>query len=163
MADCPCGSGLTYEECCDKYISGNEKAPTAEKLMKARYTAYAKEEIDFIGNTNHPSSRDDFDPETAKQWAKRSDWQGIEILSKEEGEEGDTKGTVEFIAHYKDKENDNDFHHHEISKFKKEDDTWYFVDGRVVGFDPIIRDEPKVGRNDPCPCGSGKKHKKCCG
>jgi hypothetical protein len=28
---------------------------------------------------------------------------------------------------------------------------------------PIIRDAPKVGRNDPCPCGSGKKYKKCCG
>jgi len=28
---------------------------------------------------------------------------------------------------------------------------------------PIVRQEPKVGRNDPCPCGSGKKYKKCCG
>ncbi|SMP68902.1 preprotein translocase subunit SecA [Desulfonatronum lacustre] len=28
---------------------------------------------------------------------------------------------------------------------------------------PVRRDQPKVGRNDPCPCGSGKKHKKCCG
>jgi uncharacterized protein YecA (UPF0149 family) len=28
---------------------------------------------------------------------------------------------------------------------------------------PIRRTEPKVGRNDPCPCGSGKKFKKCCG
>ena len=29
--------------------------------------------------------------------------------------------------------------------------------------EPIKRDLPKVGRNDPCPCGSGKKYKKCCG
>jgi preprotein translocase subunit SecA len=29
--------------------------------------------------------------------------------------------------------------------------------------DPIRRDHPKVGRNDPCPCGSGKKYKKCHG
>jgi preprotein translocase subunit SecA len=28
---------------------------------------------------------------------------------------------------------------------------------------PIVRDLPKVGRNDPCPCGSGKKYKKCHG
>jgi len=27
---------------------------------------------------------------------------------------------------------------------------------------PFVRDEPKIGRNDPCPCGSGKKYKKCC-
>jgi uncharacterized protein YecA (UPF0149 family) len=25
-----------------------------------------------------------------------------------------------------------------------------------------VREEPKIGRNDPCPCGSGKKYKKCC-
>ncbi|HQL88064.1 MAG TPA: DUF1186 domain-containing protein [Lentisphaeria bacterium] len=29
--------------------------------------------------------------------------------------------------------------------------------------EPKTRTEPKIGRNDPCPCGSGKKHKKCCG
>ena len=28
---------------------------------------------------------------------------------------------------------------------------------------PVVREAPKVGRNDPCPCGSGKKYKKCCG
>jgi preprotein translocase subunit SecA len=27
----------------------------------------------------------------------------------------------------------------------------------------VTRDQPKVGRNEPCPCGSGKKYKKCCG
>ena len=28
---------------------------------------------------------------------------------------------------------------------------------------PVVRTDDKVGRNDPCPCGSGKKYKKCCG
>ena len=28
---------------------------------------------------------------------------------------------------------------------------------------PITCDQPRIGRNDPCPCGSGKKYKKCCG
>ena len=40
------------------------------------------------------------------------------------------------------------------------------VPARTGGDDsrkPIRREEPKVGRNDPCPCGSGKKFKKCCG
>ena len=36
-----------------------------------------------------------------------------------------------------------------------------------IGGDDVIktvrRDEPKIGRNDPCPCGSGKKYKKCHG
>ena len=42
------------------------------------------------------------------------------------------------------------------------------VDGKISpkegGIDKTIRnEEPKVGRNDPCPCGSGKKYKNCCG
>ena len=51
----------------------------------------------------------------------------------------------------------------EVAEFKREGGVWKFVDGRVMGLDPIRRDSEKVGRNDPCPCGSGKKHKKCCG
>jgi preprotein translocase subunit SecA len=35
--------------------------------------------------------------------------------------------------------------------------------GEAAKAKPIVRDVPKVGRNDPCPCGSGKKYKKCCG
>jgi len=39
------------------------------------------------------------------------------------------------------------------------------VEGRRPGErqGPIVRETPKVGRNEPCPCGSGKKYKKCCG
>ena len=35
--------------------------------------------------------------------------------------------------------------------------------GEPVKVATIVRDAPKVGRNDDCPCGSGKKYKKCCG
>jgi len=35
--------------------------------------------------------------------------------------------------------------------------------GADAGKQPVTRDDDKVGRNDPCPCGSGKKYKKCCG
>ena len=34
---------------------------------------------------------------------------------------------------------------------------------QAVKAQPIVNDGPKVGRNDPCPCGSGKKYKNCCG
>ena len=37
------------------------------------------------------------------------------------------------------------------------------VGGEEQSKKPTVRDEDKVGRNDPCPCGSGKKYKKCCG
>lgn len=38
----------------------------------------------------------------------------------------------------------------------------YLSDDFYVPQDPVVRQHPKVGRNDPCPCGSGKKFKKCC-
>ena len=47
--------------------------------------------------------------------------------------------------------------------FRREDGRWYYVDGNVHGQDPYRRETPKIGRNEPCPCGSGKKYKKCCG
>jgi preprotein translocase subunit SecA len=37
------------------------------------------------------------------------------------------------------------------------------VKSSLGGPQPVHRQTPKVGRNDPCPCGSGKKYKKCCG
>ena len=37
------------------------------------------------------------------------------------------------------------------------------ADGEPAKAEPVRRDRPKVGRNDPCPCGSGKKYKKCHG
>ena len=53
--------------------------------------------------------------------------------------------------------------HHEIAEFRREDGKWVFFDGELVPQAPYVRKEAKIGRNDPCPCGSGKKYKKCCG
>jgi SEC-C motif-containing protein len=53
--------------------------------------------------------------------------------------------------------------HTERSRFVKESDRWYYVDGLLPTPVTYRREEEKVGRNDPCPCGSGKKYKKCCG
>lgn len=162
MAKCPCTSGKEFESCCEPYIKGDEKAPTAEALMRSRYSAYATGAVDYINKTNDPKTSDQFDDASAKKWSENSEWTGLDVLSTEEGTEKDTKGVVEFIAHYKDKESGTEVNHHEIGTFRKEKGQWLFVDGRVVGLDPIVNEEPKIGRNDPCPCGSGKKHKKCC-
>ena len=47
--------------------------------------------------------------------------------------------------------------------FMIQDGEWKFIDGEIETGVPYVREEPKIGRNDPCPCGSGKKYKKCCG
>ena len=35
--------------------------------------------------------------------------------------------------------------------------------GNIPKVETVVHEGPRVGRNDPCPCGSGKKYKKCCG
>jgi SEC-C motif-containing protein len=161
MSNCPCGSGKDYDECCGVYHSNKSEAPTAEATMRARYSAFVKHEIDFVEKTHIPGT-EDFDKSEAETWAKNSNWLGLEIVKTSQGAEADSTGVVEFKAQYTDN-NDKLFVHHEVSNFKKQDGKWYYVDGSIMGIDPYQRSAPKVGRNDPCPCGSGKKFKKCCG
>jgi SEC-C motif domain protein len=163
MADqlCPCGSGKSYEECCEKLHSGQERAASAELLMRARYSAFEKNEIDFIEKTHKPGTTD-FDREEAQKWATQSTWLGLDVVKTLKGSESDQEGIVEFKAHYSNEEG-NKFQHHEIAKFEKIDGHWFYSDGDVVGLGPLKRTTPKIGRNEPCPCGSGKKYKKCCG
>jgi SEC-C motif-containing protein len=142
-------------------ISGTKPAPTAEALMRARYTAYVRGEVDFLGTSLAPSEREGFNRETAKQWSDLATWQGLEVLRTEGGGEDDDAGVVEFVARYR--MQDKDVNHHEVATFRREDGVWYFVDGETPKAQPYRRPSPKVGMNDPCPCGSGKKFKKCCG
>ncbi len=161
MELCPCGSEKDYEVCCEPVIKGTRKALTAEELMRSRYSAYAKGEVSFLIQSVHPRKRHSMEEKNIRAWSENSKWHGLEILSTEKGGLEETEGIVEFIAHYSQGENKVD--HHEKAEFRKEDENWYFVDGKVAGHEPYVRTEPKIGRNDPCPCGSGKKYKKCCG
>jgi SEC-C motif-containing protein len=161
MTQCHCGSGQPFDECCGLILSGKAEAATVEQLMRARYSAFAEQDVDFISNSLHPNHRHDHDAEATRRWAANSDWLGLEIVSVEQGQEPDEEGVVEFIATFKEKGVTR--HHHERSRFRKEDGRWYFVDGDMVLPQTRVNEGPKVGRNDPCPCGSGKKFKKCCG
>ena len=161
MEKCPCFSEKSYDECCLPIIEGKADAETAEALMRARYTAYTKCKIDFIKRTTHSTALGDFDEDSAKSWSRSSVWKGLSILDTKGGESGDNKGVVEFVAFYM--QDGREEKHHERAVFKKEAGKWRFFDGDIIGPKPFIRETPKVGRNDPCPCNSGKKFKKCCG
>lgn len=141
--------------------------------MRSRYTAYTRAEIDYIRRTMVPEARKDFDPAATKQWATGSKWKGLKIVSTEDGTPSDNKGMVEFIATYE--KDGTGIDHHEVSQFKKtKEGQWLFVDGEAHTHKEgeghhetpkavtVVRGGAKVGRNDPCPCGSGKKYKKCC-
>ena len=158
---CPCKSGRTFGECCGPVIAGTAKAETAEAVMRARYTCYVTGDIDFLKTSATKAVQEEFDEEASKVWSATAEWHGLEIVKTEGGQKGDKTGIVEFRALYT--TNGEFCNHHEVSNFVKEKDGWKFADGELVGEKPIVREEPKVGRNDPCPCGSGKKYKKCCG
>ncbi len=161
MSLCPCGSGKAYADCCEPLISGEQTAQSAEALMRSRYSAYVNRDIDYVYDTLHPKKRHGFNRKESEQWARRSEWVSLEILRTEDGMPQDRSGVVEFIARYRQK--DKPVQHHEVAEFVKEDDRWYFWDGTTPKIEQSVRKGPKLGRNDPCVCGSGKKYKKCCG
>lgn len=159
MNSCPCGSGVSSEECCQPIITGAQQAVTAEQLMRARYSAYVGAQMDFVFESTHPDHRQGYDHAGTKEWAESSEWLGLEIVSTHKGGADDSIGEVEFIARFKDSEGSRE--HHECGQFKRKSGNWYFTDGTMVKQKPII--SSKIGRNDPCTCGSGIKFKKCCG
>ena len=158
---CPCKSGKKYGECCGPVISGDIKAETAEQVMRARYSAYVTGEIQYLKTSATKEVQADFDESASKAWSAAAEWHGLEIIKTEGGGAKDKTGVVEFRALYT--ANGEFCNHHEVSNFVKERGAWKFADGELVGEKPIVREEAKIGRNDPCPCGSGKKYKKCCG
>jgi SEC-C motif-containing protein len=159
--DCPCGSGRALTDCCDPIIAGRAAAPTAESLMRARYTSYATGRIDFIERTHAPESRGDFDRKASEKWAKESQWKGLTVVAVKDGGAADAEGVVHFVARFA--TGGQDYEHREIASFRKEKGSWVFVDGKSPKPETFVKSGPEVGRNDPCSCGSGKKFKKCHG
>jgi SEC-C motif-containing protein len=159
MESCPCGTGIDYLACCQPIIAGKKSAETAEQLMRARYSAHVKVEIDFLYDSTHPDYRQDYDHKGTRAWAEKSNWYGLEILQTVKGGPEDDQGEVEFVARFRDKAGRHN--HHEIGQFMKRRGRWMFTDGTLVKSPPLSGN--KIGRNDPCICGSVLKYKKCCG
>lgn len=148
------------EAYCLPFIRGERVPETAAELMASRYVAYARAEVDYIMATHDPATRDETDREATEGWAKRAKFHGLKILDTVAGGPGDDTGEVEFQALFT--ADDQEHVHHERSTFVRKEGRWFFADGTQVQL-PKRREEPKVGRNDPCFCGSGKKFKKCHG
>ena len=160
MVQCPCGSGSDFDECCGPIIKGATPASTPEALMRSRFTAYVHGDLDHIENTHAKEASDLFNRSAAESTAKSVKWISLEINDTTGGGEGDDTGTVEFAARFK---QDGELQvHHERSNFRREDGRWLYVDGKMRPKGKP-RQVEKVGRNEPCSCGSGKKFKKCCG
>ncbi|WP_111495883.1 YchJ family protein [Marinobacter bohaiensis] len=145
QAPCPCGTGRTYGECCAPAHSGTP-APSPEALMRSRYSAFVLGLTDYLRQSWHPSTR----PASLDR-GDTPQWTGLTVLSSTS--DGD-RGQVHFRAIYR--ESGQWGYLEEKSDFVVEDGRWYYLSGNPQ------QGVLKPGRNDRCPCGSGRKFKSCC-
>lgn len=123
---CPCGSGKEFSACCGELLSGQREARTAEELMRSRYTAYVRKDVDYLVRTTHPASLTPKLAEEIQSWMDQVVvWMGLHVLSSSQGAEGDTTGKVEFVAEYSVAGGANKLH--ERSIFKKVDGKWCYL------------------------------------
>lgn len=145
---CSCDSGQTYAACCGVFHQDPTKITAPEQLMRSRYCALVKKNIDYLINTEDLGK----DPETARrEWTKSSlntHWLGLRILKSDQKQ-------VEFMAFYSNPEQSKPQALHELSTFSHQNGQWRYVKGKLFN-------TPQPKRNDACWCGSGKKAKKCC-
>ncbi len=119
---CPCLSGLPYDECCGRFHRGQAQAPTAEALMRSRFSAFAVGDADYLLRTWHPSARPaglDLEPDVR--------WYRLDIVACSAGGLLDAEGTVEFRAYYRSP--DGAGSQHEVSRFVRQDGAWAYVSG----------------------------------
>ncbi|KMV70848.1 hypothetical protein WB66_09410 [bacteria symbiont BFo1 of Frankliniella occidentalis] len=147
---CPCGSGSQYSLCCQPFLSGAAQPSHPEALMRSRYSAYVKQDVGYLVATWHPSCQASAFAASIEESFAHTEWLGLKVLSSEVIADGQ-QGYVTFFARFS--ENQRERSIHERSRFLREEQRWYYIDGTF----------PPIGRNDRCPCGSGKKYKKCCG
>ena len=118
---CHCGSQMHFIDCCKRYISGTQNAPTALALMRSRYSAYATHDADYLVATTHISTRKQHKRKDILDWSQSNQWIKLEVLDA-------TDTTVEFKAFYLDPQMQMQIHH-EHSTFKIEAGKWFYVDG----------------------------------
>jgi SEC-C motif-containing protein len=124
---CPCGSGLSYPDCCEPIISGKTDAETAQKLMRSRYTAFALANAGYLMRSHSSKTRPIHERKNIEKWAKSVSWMGLTILQTQDGAAGDETGSVEFKALYL--ENGKPQQIHEKSRFQRENGKWVYVSG----------------------------------
>lgn len=159
MRPCPCGSARAFRDCCAQYIEGSS-APTAEALMRSRYSAFTVGNLDYIERTSTPDAAHLFNRIDMELSLPDIEWLGIEVHGTNGGGLDDTTGEVSFAVRYR--YQSRTFTQVEKASFKRADGIWLYDKSEINPKSPPVR-VVHVGRNDPCPCGSGKKYKKCCG
>lgn len=124
---CPCGSGQLFANCCEPIISRRKEAITAQQLMRSRYTAFTKANVDYLMKSHSAKTRPIKERKSIEKWAKSVNWMGLTIIQTQAGGANDEIGYVEFKALYL--ENGKPQQIHEKSLFERENGIWVYVSG----------------------------------
>jgi SEC-C motif domain protein len=125
MADCPCGSGAELAGCCGPFHARAAAAPTAEALMRSRYSAYALGDEGYLRWSWHP----DHCPDELMVGGDE-EWLGLRLVATRAGGVADERGVVEFVARFRSGASDHSLH--EVSRFVRLDGRWVYLKGRDV-------------------------------
>lgn len=147
-----------FEACCGPVLAGTRKAATPEQLMRARFSAHVAHDFKFLHESHAPTAGT---PYVAEEGEPAVAWKRLEVHGAESAVNNPDKGFVEFTAHGT--QEGKDVVHQERAEFQKVKGTWLYTREARLGPAPYKASAPKVGRNEPCPCGSGKKYKHCHG
>ena len=126
---CPCGGG-SYDECCAPYLLREVWPPTAEALMRSRYTAYTQKNEAYLQATWHASTRP---AEPVISPNEKLQWLGLEVKSalRLRQRKAENEDFVEFVARFR--VNGKGQRLHEVSRFLREPSPeglrWFYVDG----------------------------------
>ena len=123
-SECPCGTRTRYGACCGRMHSSATSAPTAEALMRSRYSAFAVGAMDYLLDTWHPDTRPlVLDPSPDHTWV------GLEIIEVERGGMLDAEGIVDFVARYRVDAMAGELR--ERSSFTRYERRWVYVSGEI--------------------------------
>jgi len=140
---CICGNDKNYEACCGRFIQGALKPQSAVELMRSRYSAYVLKDGQYLYDTCSSALKNTEDIIAIQN--NTIEWLGLKIESFSDYE-------VTFMAYYK--------HNNTIEVMKEH--SFFILESEQLRYDRGEMLEARISRNDACPCGSGKKYKKCC-
>ena len=126
-AECPCGSGQLYVNCCGRFIDGDQLPQTPEQLMRSRYTAYTHCNISYIAATMCGDAKKGFSKKSALKWSKSVIWNSLRVLAVSPIDAFATHGTVSFEARFS--ERGRACVMAEISQFERISGRWFYVSG----------------------------------
>lgn len=173
---CYCGRPEHYQHCCAPFHQGLQQANTPEQLMRSRFSAYVLRLVPYIARTYHPSKQSDFATAEIRAFAEAATFLALQVIATAGAEglqhlpsdcaavpdpaaaDAAAMATQLGYVHFHVRFLLGDKLHllEEGSRFLQVQQIWSYLDGVLVPHAVV-----KIGRNDSCPCGSGKKFKAC--